>query len=183
MSRQPVNKVEVNANVASVLFDVGYQLVDGYARRVAVNGAEHIVVEILNAEAKAVESGLLERINVRVGEVRRVALYGNLGLVDKAEAAGNHIHQLLKHRSLDGVWSAATKVDLRYLAGRVDMLCYQRELLFDCPKVRFGLLGAPHGVSVATTVEADLLAKRNVEVEGQMLWRAAVRLVEHLDII
>ena len=165
---QPVDQVHVDRleAVGAAGLDDG----EGFLHALdAIDGTLHLRIEVLDAEAGAVEAD--------VGELGDVCRLDEAGIefdrdvaaiaVGEAEVAAQAVHDFTQLRRGQEIGRAAAEVQLDDLAVAVEQLAVQRDLAVQAGQVALGAAGVAGDHAVAATVEAGALAERHVHVERQ----------------
>ncbi len=139
----------------------------------AIDGDLHLLVEILHAEAQAVEAQLAQAVDLLGRDGARVHFQRELVVV-----AVIHVERLMQARHQVGqllageIGGCATaEVQLSELARTVEQFALHGDLALEVFEVLDGALGLVGDDLVAGAVIAKALAERNVDVYRQRLGR------------
>ncbi len=124
-------------------------------------------VEVLHAEADAVEAELAQQPHLLGRGDDGVDLEGDLGAGREDEAVAQHRHQAAQARLVEVVGRAAAPVQLGDAPTRAEPIGHQVDLPLQPVEVRVGGFAPSRDDHVAAAEGAALLAERHVDVERQ----------------
>ncbi len=173
LARQAVDQVGVDRGEAEFarVGDQGAHLVE---RLNAVHGLLDGGVEVLHAEADAVEPAAPQVGEAFAAHGARIDLDGQLRVVGQVEGTPQRGHEAGDLRVGQEGRRAAPEVQLRHAAARADRVDDEVDLALQRFQVRCGPRVVLRDDLVAGAVVADRFAERNVHVDGQRRGRAAL---------
>ena len=139
----------------------------------AVDRLLHVEVEVLDAEAQAVEAQVMELVDLLGGHGARIHLQGELALGGRSEVEGlvQRRHQLAELGVAQIGRRAAAQVQLGHAPGLVEQRPLHPDLLLEPLEVLGGTLGVVGDDLVAGAVVAEALAEGDMHVDRQRLGR------------
>jgi hypothetical protein len=177
LARQPVDQVGVDRLEAEGAC-AGHELAHAVVRLHAMHRLLHLRVEVLHAEADAVEADVAQVREALRRHGARVDLDRHLGAVGDAKRAAQRRH----HSRQLGVGQegrrAAAEVQLRHARRRAERVVHEVDLGVERVQVSGGALVVLRDHLVAGAVVAQRLAERDVHVHRQRRCRTGRALRE-----
>jgi hypothetical protein len=168
LAGQAVHQVDVHAGearVAAALVDVQRAL----AALPAADGHLHGLLEVLHAQADAVEAGRAQERHLFGRGDARVDLQRDLGVGRQVERAAEH-RQGAAHLGLaQVVRRAAAPMELHHAPVRADQRGDHRQFLLDTVEILGDGVLLARDQRIAPAVEAMLRAEGQVQVDGQFV--------------
>lgn len=184
LPRQSVDQVDVDgvkADAARGLYQ-GKYLLGGLD---AVYGLLHVGVEVLHAQADAVEAQIAQGLQARGADGARVHFDGVFAIWRKAEAAPQQGHEGAQLVVAEEGGGAAAQVQLAEGLARAQVAQLQRQLLRQQGQVGGGAVVVLGDDLVAAAVVAQRFAKRDMHVHRQGLGggRATAALLKRVQVV
>ena len=166
LARQAVDEVDVDrreAEGAGRRHQVAHEL----ERLLAVHRLLHVRLEVLDAQAEAVESELAQVRQPPCVDGARVDLDRQFGLRREMEVQAQDAHELGELRIAQEGRRAAAQVQLRHRSARAELFDDQRHLVVQRLEIGRRALVVAGDHLVARAVVAKRLAEGDVDVHGQ----------------